>query len=592
MKRYSLLSVEGNEKARELMDVSLGKKSADLAIINATILNVYTGEFLKDHTILVKGEWIAYVGPANPQTIGAETTVLDAAGKTVIPGLIDGHTHLADNLYCPSEFLPYAMKGGTTTIITETIEPFPIRGEAGIIDFLESLKDQPIKIFATVPPLASTSKASHGMPKETLKNLLMRDDVIGLGESYWQAVLQDPEIFLPNFEETFLSGRKVEGHSAGAKDRTLSAYIASGVSSCHEAITAEEALEKLRLGIHVMVREGSIRGDLKAISALKDADIDLRRLILVTDGMGAEDLIRKGYMEYVVQKAIDCGFDPAKAIQMATINVAEYFLLDGMIGGIAPGRQADLLIIPDSRTIRAEAVISKGNLIAKDGELLVSPRKHAFSPETLNSVHLKGEMKPADFAIPVEGKMSRVTVRVIDQVTELVTREFMASVPVVDGEIRSDTSKDLLKVAAVDRRFSPGKTYVGLIRGFRLKTGAVACSSSWDTSDIVVVGENDEDMAESVNRIRALQGGAVLCAGGKLLAEIPMPIFGLMADIPIPELANRTETFRCQAKALGFPFNDPHRTLVTLTGAAIPFLRICEQGLVDIRTGQPVPLIG
>ena len=591
MKRHSLLALEGTEKTQELMEVSLGRKTADLAVTHGTLLNVYTGEFIPDQTVLIKGEWIAYVGSEAERAIGPDTTVLDGAGQLLIPGLIDGHTHLADGLYSPAQFLSRAMVGGTTTIITETIEPFPIRGEEGIVDFLEALRDQPIKIFSTVPPLASTSPLSHGMPRKTLQSLLSRDDVLGLGEAYWQAVLQDPETFLPIFEETLLSGRKVEGHSAGAKGRALSAYSASGISSCHEPITAEEALERLRLGIHIMVREGSIRGDLAAMSFLKDGATDLRRLILVTDGVRPLDLLEKGYMEYVVQKAIDVGVDPVKAVQMATLNVAEYFMLDGFVGGIAPGKQADLLLIPDARTIKAEVVISKGKVIARHGKLLVPPRAHAFSPQSLKSVHLPKAMEPADFAIPAPAKTGHVQVRVIDQVTELVTRQWLAALPVQHGEIRADVDQDLLKVAAIERTVSPGKTFVGLIRGFGLKKGAMASSSAWDTADIIVVGTHEADMAEAVNRIHALQGGLVFCADGKVVSEIPLPIFGLMSDMPLTEMARLVQGFTDKAKALGFPFDDAHKTLVTLTGAAIPFLRISEQGLVDIKTGKMVPLI-
>jgi adenine deaminase len=589
--RYSLLTMEGVEKTRALMDVSLGKELADRALINGTVLNVYTGEWIKSQTVLMKGEWIAYVGADPPEILGTQTSVVDAEGKAVIPGLVDGHTHLADCLYSPAEFLRSVMIGGTTTIVTESIEPYPIRGEEGIIDFLNAFRDQPIKVFGTVPPMASTSPLSYGMPRETLRRLLKRKDVLGLGESYWQAVLQVPETFLANFEETLLSGRKVEGHSAGAKGGILSAYVASGVSSCHEPITAEEVLERMRLGLHVMVREGSIRSDLDALVALKDADIDHRRLILVTDGVRPVDLLERGYLEYAVQKAIDHGIDPAKAIQMATVNVADYFGLDGFIGGIAPGRQADLLILPDRETIKPEVVISKGKIIARDGKLLIPPRNHSFAPETLNSVKLPRSMNPRDFVLPVNTKDSQISVRVINQITDLVTKEYIATVPVVDGEIRTDASKDLLKIAAVERCFSPGKTFVGLIRGFGLQKGAVACSSAWETSDIIVVGENEADMAEAVNRIQALQGGLVLCAGGKILAEVPLPIFGLMADMPVPELAARMKGLTNHARGLGFPFADLHRTFVPLTGAAIPFLRLSEQGLVDIKTGKFVPFV-
>ena len=591
MTKHGLLSIEGIDRAKELINVILGKEKADLTIINATILNVYTGELLDHYSVSIKGEWIAYVGDDPEDTIGPHTKIIDAKGKTIIPGLIDGHAHLADGLFTISEFLNYAMVGGTTTIITETMEPFNLMDYEGVVDFLDSLRDQPIKIFATAPSMVSISKKARGISKKTLRKLLLRDDIVGLGESYWQGVIQEQERFLPIFKETLQFGKRLEGHSAGAKGKKLMAYIVPGISSCHEPINAEEVLERLRLGIHVMVREGSIRRDIAAISRIKDAGVDLRRLILVTDGIKPGDLLEKGCMEFVVQKAIDCGFDPVHAIQMATINVAEYFLLDGIVGGIAPGKYADILIIPDPRIIKAEYVISKGKIIAREGNLLVSPKKHVFSKDSLKSIHLLRKLEPSDFSIPVKNKSSSVNVRVIDQVTDLVTKELIISVPVINSEIRSDTNRDIVKVAAIDVRYSPGKIFVGLIRGFRLSTGAIASSSAWDTSDIIVVGENDKDMAGAVNRIYALQGGAVVYSGGKILAEIPLPVFGIIADMPIKMLAKRMEDITRVIKDLGFPYENPLLTLVTLTGAAIPFLRICEEGLVNLKDGKTLGLI-
>ncbi|MBW2340230.1 MAG: adenine deaminase [Deltaproteobacteria bacterium] len=591
MTKHALLAIAGTEKAKELIDVTLGRTKADLAVVNATLLNVYTGELLDNYSVAIKGEWIAYVGNDPKDTIGPNTHVIDARGKTIIPGLIDGHTHLADQLSVISEFLEYAMVGGTTTIVTESMEPFPVMGYEGVIDFLDSLAEQPIKIFGTAPAMVSISKRARGIAKGVLKKLLLRDDILGLGESYWQAVMQEPGRFLPIFKETLLSGKRLEGHSAGAKGKKLMAYVVPGISSCHEPINAEEVLERLRMGLHVMVREGSIRRDLAAISKIKDAGIDLRRLILVTDGIGPGELLDKGYLEGVVQGAIQCGFDPVHAIQMATINVAEYFYLDGIIGGIGPGKYADMVIIPESKTIEAEYVISKGKIIARQGDLLVSARRHTFSPDSLNSIHLSREFEPTDFSLSVRRNTTHVNVRVIDQVTDLVTKELIMSVPVIDGEIKSDVSKDILKVAAIDRRYVPGKTFVGLIRGFGLKAGAIASSSAWDTSDIIVVGENGEDMAGAVNRIHALQGGVAVCVKGKILAEIPTPIFGIMSDMPMPALAQRVEEIRRTMQDLGFPFDDPLLTLITLTTAAIPFLRICEEGLVNLKDGRNVGLI-
>jgi adenine deaminase len=456
---------------------------------------------------------------------------------------------------------------------------------------MDSLSNQPIKIFATVPTMVSTS-TNVGIPqKEILDKLLSMDNILGIGESYWQAVLQKPEIFFPNLIEMLKAGGRLEGHSAGARGKKLMAYVAPGISSCHEPINTEEVLERLRLGLYVMIREGSIRRDLASLSGIKDAGIDMRRLLLASDGINPVDLFEKGYMESVVQKAIDLGFTPMNAVQMATVNVAEYFGIDGITGGIAPGKHGDLLIIPDPENIKAEYVVSKGKIIAEGGKLLATPRKHAFSKSTLDSVSLPRDLKASDFLITTGGNSSQVNVRLIDLVSDLVTKEHITSVPVIEGEIKPDADKDILKVAAIDRSNVPGKIFVGLVRGLCLNKGAIACSSAWDTSDIIVAGANEEDMATAVNRISALQGGAVLCVEGKIIEEIPLPIFGLMTDTPMEPLVIKSRNIIAIAKDLGFPFDDPLLTIATLTGAAIPFIRICEEGLVDIKEGKILDLI-
>jgi len=291
-------------------------------------------------------------------------------------------------------------------------------------------------------------------------------------------------------------------------------------------------------------------------------------------------------MEYVVQKAIDCGFDPVTAIQMATLNVAEHFSLDHLIGGIAPGRYADMLIIPDLNTIKPEYVISNGQVIARNGENLVSSRKHFFSENSRKSVHFPKELTSDDFKIQVQDDADNIEVRVIDMITDLVTKEIRMTLPVVDGEIRADTERDILKVSAIERADSTGKMFTGFIHGFGMKSGAIASSAAWDTSDIIVVGANDADMAGAVNRIHDLQGGTVLFNQGKILSEIPLPVFGLISDMPINTLVQRIEKIRSQASELGILFRDPLLTLVALTGAAIPFLRICEEGLVRLKDGK------
>ena len=312
-------------QTKKLIDVALGRTPCDLAIVNARLLNVYTGEILDGQSVCTCGERIACMGTDVGYAIGDGTTVIDAGGATLIPGFIDGHAHVASS-FTAGEFLKYAARGGTTTIVTETLEPYAVAGIKGVLDFLASLKDQPIKFFATAPAMVSTSRALMGIDMADLETLLAREEIVGLGESYWQAVLQNPDVFLPIFANTMGHRKLLEGHSAGARGNKLQAYAACGVSSCHEPIKAEEVLDRLRLGIYVMIREGSIRRDLAEIARIKDMVADTRRLILTTDGISPADLMEMGYMEYLVQKAIDCGFDPVTAVQMATLNVAEHLV--------------------------------------------------------------------------------------------------------------------------------------------------------------------------------------------------------------------------------------------------------------------------
>ena len=580
----------GADESKELMRVAQGLAAADLVIVNARVANVYTGEMQDDFSIAVKGRWIAYVGKEPRENIGGATVVIDAAGKTVIPGFIETHTHLAQ-FYDSSEFVRFAIKGGTTTVVTETMEVFPVAGFEGVVDFLDAYRDQPLKVFATMPAMVSISQTCNGISLETVQRLLKRDDILGMGESYWQAVLKNPDQFLPVFEETLRCGKTLEGHSAGASGRKLMAYAAAGVSSCHEPITAEEALERLRLGMYVMIREGSIRRDLEAVSRIKDRGVDLRRAILATDSVDPYDLLEKGYLEYVVQKAIDVGFHPMDAIRMATLNAAEHFSIDGIVGGIAPGKYADMVIIPDLRTIRPECVVSSGKIAVQDGEFRIAPRRHAYTERSRSSVHLPAELTPEDFAIRVDASVSSVDVRVMDLVTELVTKEMKATMPVSGGLIQSDTGRDIIKAAAIDRTHNPGRKFVGLVRGFRMREGAFAISTAWDTSDIVVVGADDADMALAVNRVRAMQGGMVVCCRGRIMAEFALPIWGMATEIPMETIVEKLSAIDKAAAGLGVGFSRPYLTLGTLTTSAIPFLKICEEGLVNLRDGKTVDLV-
>jgi adenine deaminase len=572
------------ERMKDLAAVALGEKEADLVVKGVDLVNVYTGEVLKGYSVATKGTRIAYVGPDASHTIGSGTKVIDGTGKALIPGFVDGHAHI---LYyaSPQEFLRYAMRGGTTTIVTETMElTFPL-GYRGLIECLEALKNQPIKIFSTVPPSVTLSKdaAARAPTLAQLLELLKRDDVLGVGEGFWQEVLRGKTHFPALAAEARRLGKTAEGHAAGCRGQRLAAYLDYGVSSCHESVNAEEVIEKLRLGLCTMIREGSIRRELDAIAKVKHMGLDLRRAALVTDGADPRDLVGKGYLEHVVQRAIDAGFDPVLAVQMATLNVAEHFRLDGVLGGLAPAKYADMVLIPDLRTIRAELVISNGVIIAQDGKLLVEPRAGVISYGEFK----KTPVRPEDFAIKVPRK-DVLKVRVMDQVAELVTKECILDLPANDGELKAAPDKGILKASVIS---CEGKIFTGLVRGLGVRSGAIATSGAWETFATVVVGAGEADMAMAVNRIFDMGGGIVVCSEGKILAELALPVAGLMSNQSIEEIAQRLNQIQTEARDLGFRFPDASLTLAVLTTAAIPFLRLSEDGLVDSRTGQMKELV-
>jgi adenine deaminase len=567
-----------------LMQIALGRRPGDLAVIHARLVNVFTGELMEDQTIVTHDRWIAYTGDRPEGMLGPDTEVIDARNKVVIPGLIDGHTHLASFFNIP-EFVRHAAPGGTTTVVTEAFEPYAVGGYDGILDFLASLAEQPIKIAATAPPMVSLSPRLQGIDPGDLRQLLEREDILGLGESYWQGVFQSPEGLLPAMQATLVAGKTLEGHSAGARNGKLAAYAALGISSCHEPITAEEALERLRLGIHVMAREGNVRRDLAAIATIRKMGVDLRRLTVVSDGIDPRALAADGYMERVIQKAIDYGFEPITAIQMATLNVAEHFGIDHLVGGIAPGRFADLVIVPAIDRIVAELVISNGRVIARDGRMAVDPRPHAYSAKSRNSIVLPRPLTADDFVIRAPGGAAEADVAVIQLITDLVTKEQLVRLPVREGRIGCLPEQDLIKVAAIDRRFVPGRCFTGLIRGFGLRGGAMASSVAWDTANLIAVGADEADMALCINRIRELQGGVVVSRDGNILAELALPGLGMIADLPMAEVAASLDKIAGAVKQLGSALADPLLTLATLTGAAIPYFRICEEGLVDLKSG-------
>jgi adenine deaminase len=572
-----------------LMGVALGHEAADLAVTNATLVNVYTGELIPGQGVAVGGERIAYVGADPSPCIGPKTHVVDAGGRYLAPGFIDCHSHLC-YLLTPDQFLRYAIPGGTTTIVTETLEiAFPL-GLKGVLGYLSALRGQPIKLLALAPVMATPSPAAEAGafgPREVAR-LLRQPDVLGLGETYWGAALNGNPRILDIFATVLRAGKVLEGHAAGAREHKLQAYLALGPTSCHEATTAAEALERARSGTATLIREGSIRREMEAVAAIKDSGLDTRLLCLITDGLEPQEAMAWGHMDFLVQRAIQLGFPPVTAIQMATLNPAQHLRIDHLVGGIAPGRYADMMLLDDLNTIRPHLVISNGRPVAREGKLLVQPRRHRF-PAWFRIRYSFPPPHPEAFAIPSPALQGEVEVRTIDMVTPLVTREGRATLPTRDGHLQVEG--ELIKAAVVEWKNQPGKVFTAPLRGFGLQRGAAASSAAWEATAIVAVGASDADMARAVGRVMELGGGSVVAVDGQVVAEIPLPIGGLISSRPIEEAASAQEHFNHSLHELGVPFPNPHLSLVTLTTGAIPHLRLTESGLVNLRDGKMLGLL-
>jgi adenine deaminase len=580
-----------NAENRDLVEVALGRKPADMVIRDGVLLDVYTGRMLPRRSVAIWDKWIAYVGPDAAFTIGEDTRVMDADQRIICPGYIDSHTHAS--AYCDTgDFLKYAIPGGTTTLITE-VENFGFAlGSAGFRAFLEQVRNHPVKFYCLIPPMVTISPAVRPFliaPAEG-RELLRDEKVIGLGESYWQSAILDPDYrVLSLIREALASGKTVQGHAAGAYDRRLAAYAAAGALSCHEAVSAEDILSRLELGYAVLLREGHIRRDLEVILPLKDK-IDLRRVSLATDGTSPEHLIKGGYLHDVVQKAVDLGLEPVKAVQMVSINPAEHVGLSGVTGGIAPGRFADIVLLPQPDVMKPDLVISEGRIIAEGGKTVVSLPKTPYPEELFHTV-LIDPLSDDSLAVPLSALGSGEEIRTMDiQPGGLVTREGKVTVTPLNGKISSNPTEDVLKIVFIERVSGGAEKFIGFVQGWGQRSGAVATSACWDASGIVAIGENDHDLVTAINRVIDHQGGTVLSVNGELLVDFPFKIGGYVTENSIEAVASELTRFQKMVNELGSNLESPHLTLVTLTSAAIPFIRICEKGYFRFRENDYVGL--
>ncbi|GIV80800.1 MAG: adenine deaminase [Anaerolineae bacterium] len=557
-----------------------GQTPADLLLTNLNLVNVFTGEIYPTE-IAIKDGLIVGVGSGYS---AAET--LDLGGRYVAPGLIDAHVHIESSLCIPPEFSRAALAHGVTTVITDPHEIANVHGLDGIRYMLDAAAGGPLSMFvmaSSCVPATHMESAGAALDAEALRALLDHPWVLGLAEmmNYPGVVFADPGV-LAKIEA--FRGRVLDGHCPGLSGRDLNAYVAAGIGSDHECTTLEEAREKLQKGMVIFIREATNAQNLRPLLPLVTPE-NSRRLCWCTDDRQPADLLDDGSIDHMIRVAIaEGGLDPVTAIRMGTLNTAEYFRLYDR-GAIAPGRRADLFVFSVLDAPRAELVFAGGQLVARGGEVVTDIPAPQATPLP-RSVRINWDA--VDFAIPAQG----VRVRVIGSLeNQLITRHHVEEAKIVDGYAVADPARDLLKMAVIERHRATGNMGKGFIRGIGLKRGAIAGTVAHDHHNLVVIGADDASMMTAARAVERMGGGLVAVNGEQVLAELPLPVGGLMSDRPIGEVrAALDRLLAVTRQELGSPLHDPFMAMSFMALEVIPSLKLTDVGLVDVDRFEVVDL--
>ncbi|MEM2180520.1 MAG: adenine deaminase [Nitrososphaeria archaeon] len=569
-----------------LIDVAMGRLKADIVLKNANLVNVCTGEII-EADVAIKGERIAFVGEAS-HTIGDTTKVFDLNGKYVCPGFLDGHVHVESAMVTISQFARGVLPHGTTGVFIDPHEIANVLGVDGVKIMIDEGQHVPLRVYVTVPscvpasfPEFETAGAEIG-PKE-VEELMKYKNVVALGEMMnYPGIIYKDKKMLDEVKVTLKNGKVVEGHFYG-NIMELNAYISAGISSSHESTSKEIGLAKARLGMYVMIREGSAWKDLKeVIKIVTEERIDSRRVCLVSDDRHPDDIVYEGHLDHILNRAIEEGVDPVKAIQMVTINTAEHFNVDNEIGIIAPGKLADILVLDNINPLKVSMTFVGGKLIAKDGNMLEKVSEYSYPLHVKETVKLKRPLTPNDFKIYVPYDTEKIKVNVIEVIEgSVLTRKHILEVPVINNEIIQNLDRDILKVATIERHKGSGEIGIGLVTGFKFKSGAVASTVAHDSHNLLVVGTNDKDMAYACNKLAEVGGGMIAVDKENVLALVKLPIAGLISDQPIENVCAQVKSLSDAWKKLGCTMINPFMTMSLLALSVLPEIRITNKGLID-----------
>lgn len=570
----------------DLMDVALGKKEADLVIKNGQIVNVYTKEIYPGG-VAVAGNKIAAVGDVD-YCIGPGTKVIDAEGKYILPGFVDGHIHPESTNLSIRQFAEAVLFHGTTSIMADLHEVGVVGGLKAIKAILEEAKATPLKIFFVVPshvPFAPGLETSGGIfDSSIIEEALKRPDAVGLSEIVGPYLLQKHPELMKAMEIASEKGKSLQGHLPHVEGAALQSCLAAGVATDHESLSAGEALEKVRLGCHLMMREGSVARNLvECLKVITEHGVDPTMCSIITDDLYVGDLVDKGHLDESLRTALANGIDYPTAVQMVTLNAARAYDLDKQIGSLAPGRAADILLTTGPEDFKVLTVIANGKLIVENQKLLERFPVAEHNPILLNTVKLSKEVTADDLAIKVDPKAKSAKVKLMRTLDWIpITSGEENELDVKDGIVQASVDKDILYIAQVERHGKNGNIGKAFMAGFNLKEGAIASTVGHDNHNIIVLGTNHEDMAMAVNRLAEIGGGQIVVNRGQILYEVHLPVVGLLSDLDAWSLAEEKKKLNKKVQELGSTIGLPFMFLSFISLAAIPEYAITDHGFIDV----------
>jgi adenine deaminase len=560
------------------LEAARGDRPVDLLFRRGKVVNVFTGELDSTSVAVFDG---VVVGFGERQA--NETVELD--GGILAPGFIDGHFHLESSLLTPAEFARAVLPHGTTTVVADPHEIANVAGIAGVQFMLEASEDIGLEVFYMAPscvPATHLETAGAELSGDDIEKLAQHRRVLGLAEVMnFPGVIMGDEIILDKLER-FLD-KIIDGHSPGLSGAQLDAYLCGGIGSDHECTRLEEAREKLAKGMHIMLREGSQARDLEALAPLVTAQTK-QRCMLVSDDCHPEDLLEQGHMNRVLKRAMELSIDPITAIQLVSLNPARYFGRR-TLGAIAPGYQADMVLLNSLQPLQIGRVYKKGRLVAEDGKCLLA-NKAVTQKIQLISMNLE-ELNEEDLRVQAKGSKMRV-IRAVPNT--LITEEEIVTVAERQGQAVSDATRDLLKIVVIERHQGSGRKGFGFVHGLGLRKGALASTVAHDSHNLIVVGVNDSDMVVAANTLRELGGGLVVVSDGQVRAQLPLPVAGLMTAASLEEVVSFKQEVNRAALELGATLEHPFMALSFLALPVIPKLKLTDQGLVDVESFTHVPL--